>query len=181
MKKIFTAILILALTVFGLAIGASAAEEPTRTTYLDLPSQTTDGNAEGWTWTVEGSSGTLTLNNLYLQARSLVNGVKPMVAFPDGITDVRIVLQGSNIIQKTDTWQCDIFAAAGKKVTISGEGSLEFRSVDENSTLVNCDTFTMESGRITIAEGSSAGYLFHTEKDLTITGGSMTFKSEYGI
>ena len=45
MKKIFTAILILALTVFGLAIGASAAEEPTRTTYLDLPSQTTDGNA----------------------------------------------------------------------------------------------------------------------------------------
>lgn len=181
MKKIFTAILILALTVFGLAIGASAAEEPTRTTYLDLPSQTTDGNAEGWTWTVEGSSGTLTLNNLYLQARSLVNGVKPMVAFPDGITDVRIVLQGSNIIQKTDTWQCDIFAAAGKKVTISGEGSLEFRSVDENSTLVNCDTLTMESGKITIAEGSSAGYLFHTEKDLTITGGSMTFKSEYGI
>ena len=181
MKKIFTAILILALTVFGLAIGASAAEEPTRTTYLDLPSQTTDGNAEGWTWTVEGSSGTLTLNNLYLQARSLVNGVKPMVAFPDGITDVRIVLQGSNIIQKTDTWQCDIVAAAGKKVTISGEGSLEFRSVDENSTLVNCDTFTMESGRLTIAEGSSAGYLFHTEKDLTITGGSMTFKSEYGI
>ncbi|NBK78990.1 hypothetical protein D5272_10445 [bacterium D16-76] len=182
MKKIFTAILILALTVFGLAIGASAAEAPTRTTYLDLSSQTTDGNTEGWTWTVEGSKGTLTLNDLYLQAPSLVNGqVKDMVAFPNGITDVRIVLQGSNIIQKTDTWQCDIFAAAGKKVTISGEGSLEFRSVDENSTLVNCDTLTMESGKITIAEGSSAGYLFHTEKDLTITGGSMTFKSEYGI
>ncbi len=182
MKKTLTAILILALTVFGLAIGASAAEAPTRTTYLDLSSQTTDGNTEGWTWTVEGSKGTLTLNDLYLQAPSLVNGqVKDMVAFPNGITDVRIVLQGSNIIQKTDTWQCDIFAAAGKKVTISGEGSLEFRSVDENSTLVNCDTLTMESGKITIAEGSSAGYLFHTEKDLTITGGSMTFKSEYGI
>ena len=182
MKKTLTAILILALAVFGLAIGASAAEAPTRTTYLDLSSQTTDGNTEGWTWTVEGSKGTLTLNDLYLQAPSLVNGqVKDMVAFPNGITDVRIVLQGSNIIQKTDTWQCDIFAAAGKKVTISGEGSLEFRSVDENSTLVNCDTLTMESGKITIAEGSSAGYLFHTEKDLTITGGSMTFKSEYGI
>lgn len=182
MKKIFAIAVILALFVFGLTVGASAADTPTRTSYLDLPAQSPEGSTtEGWTWTVDGSNGTLTLNNLYLQAPSLVNGVKPMVAFPSEVTDVHIILQGSNIIQKTDMWQCDIFAAAGKKVTISGNGSLEFRSADKNSTLVNCDSLVMEDGTISMADNCQAGHLFHTQNALTINGGNMTFKSTYGI
>ncbi len=180
MKKLLATIGILTLFLFGLAVGASAEETPTKTSYIDLPSESAN-SSEGWTWTVEGSKGTLTLNNMYLKATSLVNGIKPMVAFPSEITNVDIILQGSNTIEKTDTWQCDIFAAAGKSVKISGNGSLEFRSADANSTLVNCDSLLMESGTITIAENCKAGYLFHTQRSLTISGGNMTFNSTYGI
>lgn len=181
MKKLLAVMLTLAMTVFGLAIGASATETPTRATGLDLPGQSASGGAEGWTWEVNGSSGTLTLNNMYLKAESFLKGTRLMVAFPSEVTDIHIILQGTNVIQQTDTQECDVFATAGKNVTISGNGSLEFRPAGTSSTLVRCDSLLMESGTITMTEGCRAGYLFRTLKDLTITGGSMTFKSEYGI
>ncbi len=181
MKKIFAIAVILALFVFGLTVGASAAE-PTTTGIIDLAAENAPTSGTGWTWTENGTTGTLTLNGLNMSATPdvFMTG-RPLIRFPETIKEINLVITGNNTINKLGTYQCNVFYAEGKKITISGTGTLTFNPEDTSSTLVNCDSLVMEGGTITIAEGSSAGYLFHTQNALTITGGSMTFKSTYGI
>lgn len=58
MKKIFAIAVILALFVFGLTVGASAAE-PTTTGIIDLAAENAPTSGTGWTWTENGTTGTL--------------------------------------------------------------------------------------------------------------------------
>ncbi|WP_305117129.1 S-layer homology domain-containing protein [Acutalibacter muris] len=182
MKKLLATIGILALFLFGLAVGASASEAATQDKIIDLTNDTSPSSGPGWTWTVDGTTGTLTLNGLNMSAKpNAFEEGRPLIRFPESIKTINLVLTGNNKIIKQETFQCNIFYAKEKNVTISGTGSLAYSSEDTTSTLFYCDTLTMEGGTITIAEGSSAAYLFHTQKNLTITGGSMTFNSTYGI
>lgn len=181
MKKIFAIAVILALFVFGLTVGASAAE-PTTTGIIDLAAENAPTSGTGWTWTENGTTGTLTLNGLNMSATPdvFMTG-RPLIRFPETIKEINLVITGNNTINKLGTYQCNVFYAEGKKITISGTGTLTFNPDDTSSTLVNCDSLVMEGGTISMADNCQAGHLFHTQNDLTINGGNMTFKSTYGI
>lgn len=52
MKKLLATIGILALFLFGLAVGASASEAATQDKIIDLTNDTSPSSGPGWTWTV---------------------------------------------------------------------------------------------------------------------------------
>ncbi|MGI6007585.1 MAG: InlB B-repeat-containing protein [Ruminococcus sp.] len=192
-RRWLVSLLVVVMVVTMLPVTAFA-QTTSRTTGLDLSSQTeaAANEAEGWSWTPKAEGGyTLVLENV-----NISNASGYAITLPNNV-DVDIVLKGSNRIEGTTA----LFGVEtrGGLVTIKGDtsdasltaisnedsmwGSISVTNLLIESGNVNTegdgnviDTFTMTGGSFVINQtfgGASGWGALHAIDGVSITGGSL--------
>lgn len=151
---------------------------PTRTTPLDIDSTTqlTDQlNSEGWKWepSGDGTSGTLTLRDCYIQTELPQNS--NVLHFGSGLTNVTIHLEGDNTLEATNQTGSIYLISTDATITFTGDDNAYLHlmtSEDNNNTYlygIYADGISFQSGNIEC--NAQLAFVGHR---VEISGGSVT-------
>lgn len=165
--------------ILGFPVHVYAANgTPTRATPLDIDSTTqpTDQlNSEGWKWepSGDGTSGTLTLRDCYIQTELPQNS--NVLHFGSGLTNVTIHLEGDNTLEATNQTGSIYLISTDATITFTGndDAYLHLVTSEENNNTylygIYADGISFQSGNI-----ECNAQLAFVDHRVEISGGSVT-------
>lgn len=165
--------------ILGFPVNVYAANgAPTRTSPLDIDSTTqpTDQlDSEGWKWepSGDGTGGTLTLRDCYIQTELPQNS--NALHFGSGLTNVTIHLEGDNTLEATNQTGSIYLISTDATITFTGDDDayLHLVTSEENNNTylygIYADGISFQSGNI-----ECNAQLAFVDYQVEISGGSVT-------